>query len=151
MKWTRLIAVAAFIFVLSAGSAFAREAGVYRDQSEISKMMHKLGRGVTNVLTCWVEVPRHVAIEWERMDPASGLVVGTFKGVAWGFTRFSTGLYDTFTFPFPVPENYVSMIEPEFVITDIWGDSIPGLADYDAYGSDELRGGPATVPKQFDF
>lgn len=123
---------------------------VYRRSTDAEKMMHKLGRGVVNVLTCWVEVPRNIAMEWERTDPATGLVLGTVKGAGWGFARLATGVYETVTFPLPVPAGYEAMIEPEFVITDIWGDPIPGVTDPGA--NDPYYPDSAPIyPRRFNF
>jgi putative exosortase-associated protein (TIGR04073 family) len=101
-------------------------------------MLNQLGRGITNVLTCWVEIPRNIAIEWEKTDPATGLVMGTVKGFGWGFARFATGVYEAVSFPFPVPRNYECLMEPEFVVTDIWGDHVPNFTDF--------RGNDPTYP-----
>jgi putative exosortase-associated protein (TIGR04073 family) len=127
MKWMKFASLAALIVMLTAGTAHAGADEVYRQQTDASKMMHKLGRGVVNVFTCWVEVPRNIAIEWEKTDPATGFVMGFVKGFGWGFARFATGVYETFTCLLPVPENYEPMLEPEFVVTDVWGDPIPGF------------------------
>jgi putative exosortase-associated protein (TIGR04073 family) len=113
-------------------------------------MLHKLGRGVTNVLTCWVEWPRNVAIEWDKTDPISGFVVGTIKGAGWGFARLATGVYDTVTFPFPVPENYQAMLDPEFVVTDVWGAPIPDLTEFNANDPDYPANAPI-YPERFNF
>jgi putative exosortase-associated protein (TIGR04073 family) len=150
MKWTKLACVAGLMICLAVSTAFAGSGEVYRQQTDSSKMMHKLGRGVVNVFTCWVEVPRNIAIEWEKTDPATGLVLGTVKGFGWGFSRLATGFYDAFTFPFPVPENYQPMLDPEFVITDIWGDPIPGLTEMGANDQDYPTNAPI-YPQRFNF
>lgn len=147
--WTPL---AAAMIMLLAASAMAGGAqpDIARDESDTGKMFHKLGRGLVNGLTCWVEIPRNIAIEWERTDPVTGIGLGTVKGVGYGFARFATGVYETFTFPFPIPADYASMIEPEFVITDVWGDPIPGLGEKDdsqPLGSDDRK----SYPQQFRF
>ena len=121
-----------------------------RDQSDIGKMLHKLGRGVLNVFTSPVEIPRNIAIEWDRTDPVTGIIMGGVKGIAWGFARFATGVYEAFTFPLPVPPNYEAMMRPEFVITDIWGATIPGLTDINEI--DPVSGDTTRVyPNQFRF
>lgn len=97
---------------------------LYREQSDFGKMFHKLGRGVVNVFTCWIEIPKNIAKEWSQYDPFTGFILGTCKGFAWGAGRLATGLYDTVTFPLPIPKGYVPLIEPEFVLTDIWGESV---------------------------
>ena len=150
MKLMKLASLAALVMLLSSSVAFAGAGEVYRQQSQAAQMMHKLGRGITNIFTCWVEIPRNIAIEWEKTDPASGFFMGTVKGFGWGFARFATGVYETFTFPFPVPENYQPMIEPEFVVTDIWGDPIPGFDEYSS-GQPDKPSGAAVYPQRFNY
>ncbi|MEN6625095.1 MAG: exosortase system-associated protein, TIGR04073 family [Candidatus Sumerlaeia bacterium] len=142
MKWTKFAGLAAFSFILLSGVAFAQNPDYERHSSDAGKMMHKLGRGVTNVLTCWVEVPRGIAIKFEELDPFSGLIVGGVQGIGWGFARFATGVYEVVTFPFPVPAGYRPMIEPEFVVTDCWGDHIPYVTDFRSNDAEY----PATAP-----
>lgn len=77
-------------------------------------MGYKFGRGAVNVLTCWTEIPRNVAIEWQRTDPASGFFLGVGKGLGYGYTRFMSGMYDMVTFAFPVPTGFAPVMEPEF-------------------------------------
>lgn len=150
MKWMKLASVAMLLMVIASGTAFAQAGEIYRQQSDANKMLHKLGRGITNVLTCWVEVPRQVATEWEARDPISGLVLGTIKGVGWGFARFATGVYETFTFPLPIPEGYKPLIEPEFVVTDVWGDPIPGFYEAPSVQLDNPGSGPV-FPGDFHY
>ena len=87
--------------------------------------MHKLGRGIVNVLTGWIEIPKNVAVEWKKTDPFSGVVIGTVKGFGWGWGRTVSGVYDIVTFPLPVPEDYNPLMEPEFILPDIWGADFP--------------------------
>jgi putative exosortase-associated protein (TIGR04073 family) len=151
MKSRKLGWLIAFALVaMSAGTTFAASTDAAADQSDAAKMMHKLGRGVVNVLTCWVEIPRHVAKEWEKTDPFSGTVLGTAEGFGWGFARFATGVYESFTFLLPVPADYQPMMLPEFVVTDIWGDPIPGFDETSTArpsGSTNLP----SYPQQFNY
>jgi putative exosortase-associated protein (TIGR04073 family) len=149
MKKRTIAASLTLVLAVLAAPAYAASEDMGRDQSDVGKMLHKLGRGVTNVLTCWVEIPRTVAREWERTDPATGIVLGTAKGLGWGFTRLATGVYETFTFPFPIPADYEVMIEPEFVVTDVWGDPIPEISELDS--NDPATVGSASYPNQFRF
>lgn len=150
MNGIKIICLVALALSLSVGSASARSVDIEREQSDAGKMMHKLGRGITNVLTCWVEVPRNIANEWEQTDPATGLVMGTVKGIGWGFTRLATGVYDAVTFPFPIPQGYEAMLEPEFVVTDIWGDPIPGLTEFSSNDPEYPANAPI-YPQRFSF
>lgn len=150
MKGIKVFCLLALVMSLSMGSAFARSADIERDQSDAGKMLHKLGRGITNVLTCWVEIPRNIANEWEQTDPATGLVMGTVKGIGWGFTRLATGVYEAVTFPFPIPQGYGPMMEPEFVVTDVWGDHVPDLTDFTSNDPEYPSSAPI-YPDRFSF
>lgn len=151
MKWTKFASLITLMLVLSAGSAFAaHDADVTRQQTCLDQMLHKLGRGVVNTLTCWVEIPRQISVEWEKTDPATGLVLGTVKGFGWGFARLATGVYDTVTFPLPVPPGYQPLIEPEFIITDVWGAPIPELTELGANDPDYPTNAPI-YPQRFNF
>jgi putative exosortase-associated protein (TIGR04073 family) len=79
-------------------------------------MGYKFGRGAVNVLTCWTEIPRNVALEWQRTDPASGFFLGVGKGLGYGYTRFVGGVYDMVTFAFPVPMGFAPVMDPEFSV-----------------------------------
>ena len=152
MKWNKIATLATLAVVLSAGQAFSASTDFDRERSDAGKMMHKLGRGITNILTSWVEIPRNVAMEWERTDPVTGTVIGAVKGFGWGFTRLATGVYETFTFPFPIPKDYDIMMTPEFVVSDVWGDGIPELTD--PYANDPKMSGSTrsqVYPDQFRF
>lgn len=96
-----------------------------RSKSEAANMMHKLGRGLVNVFTGWIEIPKNIAVEWKKNDPFSGFIIGMFKGFGWGWGRTLCGVYDVFTFPLPIPEAYTPLMEPEFILPDIWGADFP--------------------------
>lgn len=148
IKLASLMLAAALAF--SAVQVQAATDDVYRRSTDAEKIMTKLGRGVTNVLTCWVELPRNISMEWERTDPATGLVLGTVKGSAYTFARLATGVYETVTFPLPVPAGYEPMMDPEYVITDTWGDPIPGVTDM--YSNDPMYPDNAPIyPRRFNF
>jgi putative exosortase-associated protein (TIGR04073 family) len=100
-----------------------------RKRKDISLMFKKLGRGTMNVLVGWVEVPKNISLRWKETDPLSGTVWGGFEGIAWGFARTVGGVYEIVSFPFPYPENYDPLIEPEFILTPIWGDPAPWMTD----------------------
>lgn len=120
--------MAAFVVTTPAISSAASE-DVYRENSDISKMFTKMGRGIVNVLTGWIEIPKNVAREWRETDPFTGLILGTIKGIGWGFGRTISGVYEIITFPFPIPRNYEPLMMPEYILPSIWGDSIPLFKD----------------------
>lgn len=153
MKSRSILTLAILTLLAIARSASAASNGpaeMHRNQSDTGKMFHKLGRGVVNVFTCWVEIPRQIAKEWEKTDPVSGFAVGAAKGIGWGFARFASGIYETFTFPLPVPPDYAPLMEPEFVVTDVWGDPVPGITEFEA--NDPLYPGSTPIyPQRFRY
>jgi putative exosortase-associated protein (TIGR04073 family) len=98
--------VGLLIFILVAGLssyAFAENA------------FTKLGRGLVNTATGWLEVPKKVYDTSKDENVLVGITVGTAKGVGWGIARTAVGIYEIVTFPFPIPEGYEPIIEPEYV------------------------------------
>ena len=115
---TRSLAVrtwcaAALILALCAWSVPA-SAAVAMDGK---KGFTKLSRGVVNVLTGWVEIPKRVMETSQLSGPAAGFTWGILRGLGHGFIRTAAGLYETATFPFPAPPNYAPILEPEYVFT----------------------------------
>ena len=121
------LALAFALGTFSASTARAEE--LYRKSAEVNKMMTKLGRGVANICTGWMEVPKQIAQSIRETDPVTGTFVGTARGIGWTFARTLAGVYETLSFPFPVPQDYVPLIEPEYIITSVWGEPIPVISD----------------------
>jgi len=107
----------------------ASDEDVYRENTDIDKIFTKLGRGVVNVLTGWVEVPRNIAKEWRRTDPFTGTVIGLFRGFGWAVARTFAGFYEIISFPFPVPRNYEPVMVPEYILPTVWGERLPLYRD----------------------
>ena len=101
-----LVIVLAILVILSiAQPLYAQDAG------------KKLFRGVGNVLTGWVEIPKQIYDESVNSNILVGLTWGTLKGCGWTIIRTVTGAYEVVTFPFPIPEGYKPIVEPEFVFS----------------------------------
>lgn len=124
-----LIASPVTVNMASAQMDVEVEEEVYRENTAINAMFHKLGRGVTNILTGWIEVPKNIAQEWRETDPFTGTIVGFFEGFGWGFARTVAGFYEVVSFPFPVPNNYAPVMEPEFILPTVWGERLPIFED----------------------
>lgn len=75
----------------------------------------KLGRGVANVLTGWVEITKEIYKTSVEENPFTGLTAGLARGTGAALRRTGAGLYETATFPFPGTENYSPTIDPEYV------------------------------------
>ncbi|OGW75783.1 MAG: hypothetical protein A2Z72_05205 [Omnitrophica bacterium RBG_13_46_9] len=80
-------------------------------------MGKKLARGLANILTGWVELPKNIYDTSVEDNVFSGLTVGLVKGVGMAIVRTGAGVYETVTFPFPIPEDYAPVLEPEFVFS----------------------------------
>ena len=78
----------------------------------------KLGRGLVNLITGWVEVPKRITETAREKGTAAGLTWGLIRGIGYGFVRTAAGLYEVVTFPFPAPPDYLPIIQPEFVFTE---------------------------------
>ena len=78
----------------------------------------KLGRGAVNLVTGWVEIPKRIYETTQTQGALAGWTWGLLRGLGRGFVRTAAGLYEVFTFPFPAPPNYATVIEPEYVFVD---------------------------------
>src|SRR3990167_6564035 len=98
-----IICVAVLTIVNIATSSYAQDPG------------KKLYRGVANIVTGWVELPKNIYDTSVEDNVLSGLTIGLAKGVGMTIVRTGAGVYETVTFPFPIPEGYAPVLEPEFV------------------------------------
>ncbi|MDD5634088.1 MAG: exosortase system-associated protein, TIGR04073 family [Candidatus Omnitrophica bacterium] len=78
----------------------------------------KLGRGLANVLTGWVELPKNIYETSVEENMLTGITMGLAKGVGMTIVRTGAGVYEAVTFPFPIPEDYKPVLEPEFVFSE---------------------------------
>ena len=83
----------------------------------IEKMGKKLGRGIVNVATGWVEIPKNIYDTSVETNPFTGITYGALRGTGMTVVRTGSGIYDVATFLFPVPYDYAPVLDPEFVLT----------------------------------
>jgi len=100
------------LVLLASGTCFALEET--QPEAVTEKMAFKLVRGVANVTTSVVEIPKQSYL-MVRDRGNVGYVVGPLKGVGMAFYRLFAGLTETIFFAVPQPGYYDSMIAPEFV------------------------------------
>ena len=91
------------LVVGSVAPAFAQDVG------------HKLGRGLVNVGTGWIELPKGIRDGSQQENPFVGVTAGLFKGLGLGLLRTGVGALEVVTFPFPWPKDYAPVYEPEYV------------------------------------
>ncbi len=75
----------------------------------------KLGRGIANTLTGWVELPKNIYNTSVQDNPLAGVTLGLAKGAGMTLVRTGAGIFEIATFPFPLPEAYKPILEPEYV------------------------------------
>ena len=63
--------------------------------------IHKAGRGITNVLTGWIDLPKQIHLGSRETNAVTGLAWGVVKGVGLTVLRTGVGLYEAVTFPIP--------------------------------------------------
>ena len=73
----------------------------------------KLGRGLANAVTCWIELPKQIWMVSKEREPFTGLVYGSAKGLCYTAIRLVSGAYDTATFLIPPYDKALN--ESEFV------------------------------------
>ena len=73
--------------------------------------IHKMGRGLVNVLTGWIELPKQVHLGSQEDNPVIGLGRGLVKGAGLTLLRGGIGLYEAVTFPVPYPKDFSSPYE----------------------------------------
>ena len=80
----------------------------------VEKMAIKLVRGVMNIATCVVELPKQTYLT-VRDDGASGYIIGPLKGIGMTVYRALMGASETVLFLVPQPGYYDPMIDPDYV------------------------------------
>ncbi|WP_243373717.1 exosortase system-associated protein, TIGR04073 family [Geotalea sp. SG265] len=99
------------LFVFTVPS-FAQEA--QQPEAIAEKMSFKLVRGLTNVVTGVVEIPKQSYLT-VRDRGKIGYVVGPIKGGAMALYRTLLGAVETVFFMVPQPGYYDPMVNPEYV------------------------------------
>ena len=83
-------------------------------EQNVGNMATKFTRGVTNVATCVVEIPKQSILSI-RDQGALGLVIGPLKGVGMTVYRAIVGTFETVFFMVPQPGYYDPMLDPDYV------------------------------------
>ena len=91
----------AFSNIVNAGQSV----DVVSSQIETKKVEEKyiyreeaFGRGIVNMLTCWLEIPRNMINDNYIVMPGLGVITGAVKAPFYTLARLGTGLVDIFTF-----------------------------------------------------
>jgi putative exosortase-associated protein (TIGR04073 family) len=109
---TKVTLLFLLLLMLCATTCFALEG--QQPEAVAEKMAFKLVRGVANVATSVVEIPKQSYL-MVRDRGRIGYLVGPLKGMGMAFYRLFAGVTETVFFAVPQPGYYDSMIDPEYV------------------------------------
>ena len=70
----------------------------------------KLGRGVSNLLGGWLEIPATMHAWYSKQDTAGSLIGGSVHGLLRGVARTAVGAFETVTFLLPIPRDYAPIL-----------------------------------------
>lgn len=110
----RKIVVSSLFFLMLGITNTVVAQEIQRSDVIVERMAYKLTRGVTNIGTAIVELPKQMYLS-VRGEDEIGVVIGPMKGIGMTFYRAFTGVVETVFFLVPQPGYYDSMIDPEFV------------------------------------
>lgn len=104
--------------VLAVGLAAAPAAWAGEGTSTyMSGMWRKLGRGIANVATFPLEIPRTSSIVGRSEGGLAAWTAGTLQGAWRGLVRGATGVFEIVTFYAEIPEGFEPLFKPEYVWT----------------------------------
>jgi len=115
--------LAVFLMTCVLGASFGAHADSYDPDQMIipptgfEKRLTKLGRGLSNVLLGWAEIPVTFDKKLKEGKPLGYLVgVVPVLGTARAVLRTGTGVFEMFTFPVSdVEVNFDAILEPEYI------------------------------------
>ncbi len=83
----------------------------------LEKSLTKLGRGLSNIMFGWVEIPMTFDTKMKQGKPLAYLLgVVPVLGSARAVMRTGTGVFEAVTFPFTDKDvNYEAVLEPEYI------------------------------------
>jgi putative exosortase-associated protein (TIGR04073 family) len=99
---TRACFAVAILLLISAQPAAAQTA------------MRKMGRGLANMTTSFLEVPGQMVKETRAQGAGIGIPLGFAKGLGMIVPRVLVGVYELLSAPFAAPAGYRPILKPEF-------------------------------------
>jgi len=118
MKKVSVIFLVMGIFLIATVSGIW--AASVEEEKVVRQHVHKFSRGVVNVGTAPLEIPKQMIKRAQNGRGAdgqlAGYITGTITGVGWGIWRLTSGIVDIVSAPFSGREK--GLIEPEFISED---------------------------------
>ena len=84
-------------------------------QEVVDGMMTKAGRGLANVTTGWLELPKQIYTTSKEDGIAKGILVGPLKGLGMTLVRTVAGIGEFMTFFTAYPGFYDPYFDPAYV------------------------------------
>lgn len=78
-------------------------------------MANKVVRGIANVATGWLELPKQIYLTVKEDGVAKGIFVGPLRGMGMTLVRTVSGAGETLTFMIPYPGFFDPYFEPAYV------------------------------------
>ncbi len=100
------------LLLASTSPALAQE--VQKPESVIEKMAFKFTRGIANLVTSPVEIPKQSYLTVRDRGPI-GYLIGPLKGIGMTTYRAVIGGVETIFFMVPQPGYYDPMVDPDYV------------------------------------
>ena len=107
-----LLGAALSALVVCGGGAMAQA-----DTDVADARLHKLGRGLANIITAPAELVRVPYLVGQRDGYLAGSTVGVTQGLWRTIVREAAGIAETLTCYSGHPDNYAPIVKPEFVWT----------------------------------
>ncbi|HQO78342.1 MAG TPA: exosortase system-associated protein, TIGR04073 family, partial [Thermodesulfobacteriota bacterium] len=113
-RQTMFLAASFFLTMLIALPGWAES---FEDEEIVHHHLHKLSRGVINIFTSPLEVPKQMIRQAQKEESsagqAAGYLTGTVTGIGWMLWRCTSGVVDILSTPFC--GNTDGLIQPEFI------------------------------------
>ena len=84
-------------------------------QEVVGGMAGKAGRGVANLATGWLELPKQIYVTAAQDGAAKGILLGPLKGIGMTLVRTLAGVGELATFFVPFPGFYDPYLDPPYV------------------------------------
>ena len=120
-RWQRLCLGLLCVMGLMTATVWAEEEVVAsaKASDRVDEMMgrynlypafEKLGRGASNALGGWLEIPFNIQTRYSQSDTGGSLLTGVAHGLLKAVVRTGVGVYEVATFFLPYPENYAPIL-----------------------------------------
>ena len=107
--------ISCLMFSGTSGATGYRNIDDASPQDIVEGMATKGVRGVANILTGWVEIPKQIYVTGKETGWLRGSIIGPLKGIGMTVVRTVSGAGELLTFFVAYPGFYDPWFEPRFV------------------------------------